>query len=125
FSWDNAPVGTKSFVLIGDDPDAPAGIWVHWTLFNIPADKKELIEGAGIPAKRQLSDASKQGMTDSGNVGYHGPCPPPGKYHRYFFRIYALDTMLNLEAGATREEIDQAMRGHILAQAQILSRYKR
>lgn len=124
-SWSNTPVGTKSFVLICDDPDAPVGIWLHWTLFNIPADKKELSDGAGAPAKKQLSDGSKQGMTDSGNVGYHGPCPPPGKYHRYFFRLFALDTMLNLDGGVARKAIEQAMQGHILAQAEMLGRYRR
>jgi len=123
--WSNAPAGVKSFTLICDDPDAPMGVWLHWTLFNIPADKKELSEGAGIKDAKELSDGSKQGMNDSGGVGYHGPCPPPGKYHRYFFRLFALDTVLKLKAGVSRKEIEQAMEGHILAQAELLGRYKR
>ena len=124
-SWSGAPTGTKSFCLINDDPDAPAGTWLHWTVFNMPADKKELSEAEGTPAKKQLPDNSKQGMTDFGRVGYGGPCPPPGKYHRYFFKLYALDTVLDLPAGAAKEEIEQAMAGHILAQAQIIGRYRR
>ncbi|MDP3143323.1 MAG: YbhB/YbcL family Raf kinase inhibitor-like protein [Candidatus Omnitrophota bacterium] len=124
-SWSDAPEGTKSLVLISDDPDAPAGTWVHWTVFNIPADKKELKEGEGIPAKKQLADGSRQGMTDSGSVGYHGPCPPPGRYHRYFFKLYSLDTLLSLDAGATKEEIEQAMESHILVKAEILGKFKR
>jgi Raf kinase inhibitor-like YbhB/YbcL family protein len=124
-SWNGAPAGTKSFCLINDDPDAPAGTWLHWTIFNMPADKKELKEAEGIPGQEQLSDGSKQGMTDSGQAGYGGPCPPPGKYHRYFFKLYALDVMLDLPAGASKAEIEQAMEGHILAQAQMVGRYKR
>lgn len=124
-SLSGVPEGTKSLVLINDDPDAPAGTWVHWTIFNIPKDKKGLDEGAGVAAKKQLSDGSKQGVTDSGNVGYHGPCPPPGKYHRYFFKLYALDTILNLNAGITKEEIEQAMEGHILAKAEMFGKFKR
>lgn len=123
--WSDVPEGTKSLCLINDDPDAPVGTWLHWTIFNIPADKREFKEGEGIPAKQQLSDGSKQGVTDFGRVGYGGPCPPPGKYHRYFFKLYALDTVLDLPAGAAKEEIEQAMEGHILAQAEIIGRYRR
>jgi len=124
-SWSDVPEGTKSLVLINDDPDAPVGIWRHWTVFNMPPTKKGLSEGEGIPARKQLPDGSLQGMTDSGTVGYHGPCPPPGKYHRYFFKLYALDTVLDLAAGATVEDIERAMEGHILEKAEILGRFKR
>lgn len=123
--WSAAPAGTKSFVLICDDPDAPAGVWTHWVLFNIPADKNKLDEGAGLANKNKLADASQQGLTDAGNVGYHGPCPPQGKYHRYFFKLYALDTLLELPAGISREELEVAMEGYVLAEAQTMARYKR
>ncbi|MFZ5801133.1 MAG: YbhB/YbcL family Raf kinase inhibitor-like protein [Candidatus Omnitrophota bacterium] len=122
--WDAAPVGTKSFALICDDPDAPAGTWTHWTLFNIPADKNGLEEGFGI-TRKEFADGIRQGQTDFGGVGYHGPCPPPGKFHRYFFKLYALDILLELPAGVARENLEVAIQGHILAEAQVMGRYKR
>jgi len=121
--WSGAPDGTKSFALISDDPDAPVGIWVHWVIYDIPADSTELKEG--VSKDPILSDGSKQGMSDFGRVGYGGPCPPPGKPHRYFFKLYALDAMLNLNPGATKKQLRKTMEGHILSESQLIGRYKR
>ncbi|MFC1703277.1 YbhB/YbcL family Raf kinase inhibitor-like protein [Candidatus Omnitrophota bacterium] len=121
--WSGTPEGVKSFALISDDPDAPMGTWVHWVLYDIPAATTELPEEVAMTLV--LADGSKQGMTDFGRVGYGGPCPPPGKYHRYFFKLYALDTMLNVNAGITKEELLGKMQGHILAEAKLMGRYKR
>ncbi len=121
--WSGAPESTKSFALICDDPDAPSGDFVHWVVFNIPADTNELSEGIKRSAK--LENGAIQGMTDFGRVGYGGPCPPPGKYHRYFFKLYALDTVLNLDSNATKEGLLNAMEGHILDKAELVGRFKR
>lgn len=121
-SWRGIPSTAKSIALIMDDPDAPMGTFVHWVLFNIPPDTTELPEG--VPKNKTLDDGSSQGMTDFGRVGYGGPCPPGGT-HRYFFRLYALDTMLNLQPGASRKQLDDAMKGHILAAGELMGNYKR
>ncbi|MDP2940070.1 MAG: YbhB/YbcL family Raf kinase inhibitor-like protein [Candidatus Omnitrophota bacterium] len=121
--WSGQPENTKSFALICDDPDAPMGTWVHWVIFNIPPEVSELPEGVKRSAK--LEDGSVQGMTDFGRVGYGGPCPPPGKYHRYFLKLYALDTTINLDSNATKEDLLQAMEGHILEKAELVGRFKR
>lgn len=121
--WSGAPAGTKSFALINDDPDAPVGTWVHWVIYDIPANATNLAEN--IPAKETLPDGSKQGLNDWGRVGYGGPMPPPGKPHRYFFKLYALDTVLNLKPRATKAELLRAMQGHILAQAELMGTYQR
>ncbi len=122
--WSDAPAGTKSFALICDDPDAPRKEpWVHWVLFNLPADTKELPEG--VPTKETLTSAAKQGKNDFGNIGYGGPAPPKGKPHRYYFKIYALDAMLDLKEGATKQQLEAAMKGHILAQGQVIGTYSR
>jgi len=120
--WQAVPEGTKSIALISDDPDAPMGTWVHWVLFNLPADARELAEN--IPPDKTLSNGAKQGISDFGRVGYGGPCPPSGT-HRYFFKIYALDTVLNLQAGARKRDLLRAMEGHILAEGQLIGKYKR
>lgn len=122
-SWSGAPPGTQSFALIVDDPDAPAGTWVHWVLYDLPANTKDLAEG--VPKEAQLSNGARQGRNDFRKIGYGGPCPPPGKPHRYFFKLYALDKMLDLKAGASKVEAESAMKGHILAQAQLMGRYGR
>jgi Raf kinase inhibitor-like YbhB/YbcL family protein len=122
-NWNVAPAKTQSFALIMDDPDAPVGTWVHWVLFDFPADTKELAEG--IAKQEQLSNGARQGRNDFGNVGYGGPCPPPGKPHRYFFKLYALDAKLNLKPGATKADVERAMKGHILAQTELMGRYGR
>src|SRR5262245_18052333 len=121
--WADPPDGAKSFALIADDPDAPRGTWVHWVLFNLPADALELPEG--VPANDSLKNGAKQGKNDFGKLGYGGPAPPPGKPHRYFFKLYALDTQLNLPAGATREQLLAAISGHVLAEGQLMGRYGR
>lgn len=120
--WQNAPQETKSFALICDDPDAPGGTFVHWVLFNIPATTTTLSQG--VAAHEVLSDGARQGMTSFGKVGFGGPCPPHGE-HRYFFKIYALDTMLDLPAGSGKEQVLKAMKGHIKAQAELVGTYKR
>jgi len=121
--WQNAPEGTKGFALINDDPDAPGMMWVHWVIFNIPPDKTTLSEA--VPTKGELSDRSRQGINDFGQIGYGGPMPPPGKAHRYFFKLYALDSMLELKSGITKSELLKAMQSHILAQAELVGLYKR
>jgi Raf kinase inhibitor-like YbhB/YbcL family protein len=122
--WTGAPTGAKSFAVICDDPDAPRKEpWVHWVLFNLPADQQDLVEG--VPAKEVLPSGARQGKNDFGNPGYGGPAPPKGKPHRYYFKVYALDTMLDLKEGATKSQLEQAMKGHILAQGQLMGTYAR
>jgi Raf kinase inhibitor-like YbhB/YbcL family protein len=120
--WSEPPQGTKSLALICDDPDAPRGTWVHWVLFNIPADQQlyGAIVGQGV-----LASGAKQGKNDFGNIGYGGPAPPRGKPHRYFFKLYALDTLLDLPAGATKSQLLEAMKDHVLAEGQIMGLYGR
>ncbi len=120
--WDPVPEGTKSIALISDDPDAPMGTWVHWVLFNLPADTRELQEN--IPKDEILPNGARQGISDFHRIGYGGPCPPSGT-HRYFFKIYALDTELDLDAGAGKSDLLNAMEGHILAEGQLIGKYKR
>ena len=121
--WTAAPAGTKSFGLICDDPDAPRGTWVHWVLFNLPADTAKLKEA--VPPEKSLANGAKQGTNDFRKIGYGGPAPPPGKPHRYFFKLYALDGMLNLQEGATKQQLEAAMKGHILGEAQLMAKYGR
>jgi Raf kinase inhibitor-like YbhB/YbcL family protein len=122
FAWKNIPEGAKSIVLIGDDPDAPAGVWVHWVCYDIPPTPAALPEG--VPEADILPGGGKQGMNDFRNIGYGGPCPPAGT-HRYFFKLYALDRMLGLPAGKTKKDVERAMKGHILAQGQLVGTYSR
>jgi len=122
-SWKDAPAGTQSFALIADDPDAPAGTWVHWVLYNVPAGTNSLPEGT--EKKDELGGGALQGRNDFRKIGYGGPCPPPGKPHRYYFKLYALDTRLNLKAGATKADVEQAMKDHVLGQAQVMGKYGR
>ena len=121
--WTDPPAGTRSFALIADDPDAPRGTWVHWVVFNLPPDARGLDEG--IPKKDTLPNGAIQGTTDFGSVGYGGPAPPKGKPHRYYFKLYALDEMLKLPAGAKKADVEAAMKGHILAEAQVMGTYQR
>jgi len=121
-SWTNFPAQTKSFALIVDDPDAPMGTWVHWVMYNIPASSNSLPEA--VPAGGQLSDGSLQGKNSSGNLGYNGPCPPSGT-HRYFFKLYALDTTLVLSSGASKDQLLKAMNGHILAQGELMGTFSK
>jgi Raf kinase inhibitor-like YbhB/YbcL family protein len=121
--WGGVPQTTKSIALICDDPDAPRGTWVHWVIFNMPPDKNGLNEH--VEAKATLADGTRQGKNDFGKIGYGGPAPPPGKPHRYFFKVYALGAMLDLKEGATKQELEQAMAKHVLAQGQSMGRYGR
>ncbi len=121
--WDNAPAITQSFALIADDPDAPVGTWTHWVLWEIPAKATALQEG--VPKVEGLTDSARQGRNDFKRVGYGGPCPPPGKPHRYFFKLYALDAKLDVKAGASRGELERAMKGHVLAEAELMGTYGR
>jgi Raf kinase inhibitor-like YbhB/YbcL family protein len=122
-SWDKAPAGTRVFALIADDPDAPVGTWVHWVLYDLPAETKELPEG--IVATETLPNGAKQGVNDFRKVGYGGPCPPPGSPHRYFFKLYALDAPTNLKPRATKQQLLDALKGHVLGEAELMGRYKR
>ncbi len=121
--WSSAPADTKSFALISDDPDAPMGTWVHWVLYNIPADKKGLPEK--IKKDGLLPDGSMQGMTSFGSTGYGGPYPPPGAAHRYFFKLYALGTKLNLKPGLTKKALLDAIKGRVIAEAELMGKFKR
>lgn len=122
--WEGVPVGTKSFALIGDDPDAPAATWTHWLIYNIPPEVRGLPEQ--VPDKKKLEDGSMQGLNDFRKIGYGGPCPPEGHGpHHYHFKLYALDAMLDLEPGVSREELDAAMKTHTLGFGQIVGLYER
>jgi Raf kinase inhibitor-like YbhB/YbcL family protein len=122
-TWTDSPARTQTFALIMDDPDAPVGTWVHWVIYDLPATTRDLAEG--IAKQEQLPDGARQGRNDFGEIGYGGPCPPPGKAHRYFFKLYALDAKLDLKAGAKKSDVERAMQGHILAQAEWMGRYAR
>jgi len=122
-TWSEPPQGTQSLTLIVDDPDAPGGAFTHWVLFNIPPDSGELPEA--VPTQAQLSSGALQGKNDFGRVGYGGPCPPPGRPHRYCFTLYALDRVLDLKAGVSKKQVLDAMQGHILAQGQLIGTYQR
>ena len=121
--WSEVPSETKSFAIIADDPDAPVGTWVHWVIYNIPSDVTKLDEN--VPAKETLPNGAKQGINDFGKFGYGGPMPPPGKPHRYYFKLYALDTVLNLKPRATKQDLLKSMQGHILAQVELIGTYQR
>ena len=120
--WTGVPKSGKTIALIADDPDAPSGTFVHWVLYNLPADGLGLIENT--PPTERLKGGGMQGKNDFGEIGYGGPCPPSGT-HRYFFKIYALDAELSLKAGATKAEVENAMQGHIVAQGQLMGTYER
>jgi Raf kinase inhibitor-like YbhB/YbcL family protein len=118
--WTDPPTGTRSFALIMDDPDAPRGTWVHWVLFNIPAAARGLPEG--VSDADEQPDGGRHGENSWGRSGYGGPCPPSGT-HRYFFKLYALDRTLDLAAQASTADLEAAMQGHILAQAELMGTY--
>lgn len=121
--WSDLPQGTWSIALIADDPDAPAGTWVHWVLYNLPATISELLQG--LPTGEIILGGAAQGRNDFRRIGYGGPCPPRGNAHRYFFKVYALDTDLGLKPGATKNELLRAMEGHILTEGQLMGTYMR
>lgn len=127
--WEALPAAAKSLAIIMDDPDAPPGTWLHWIIFDIPAAAGGLKEN--IPKEEVLPDGSRHGLVwgvnedDFSRIGYYGPCPPPGKTHHYRFKVYALDKLLGLPAGISNSALLDAMRGHILAQAELVGLYKR
>lgn len=122
--WKNAPANTKSFVLICDDPDAPAGTWVHWVVYNIPAGKTDL--SYITDRSEKLADGTLQGLNSWPHVGYDGPCPLKGHgVHHYHFKLYALDKMLALKPKATKPEVEAAMENHVLAQTEMVGLYER
>lgn len=118
--WSAPPSGAASLALIVDDPDAPMGTWVHWVIYNLPAEARGL--PAGITPDAELPDGSRQGNNSWPKLGYGGPCPPSGS-HRYVFKLYALDAVLDVRPGATEQQLLQAMEGHILAEAQLMGTY--
>lgn len=116
-AWSGIPPGTQSLALIADDPDAPAGTWVHWVLYNLPAGTASLAEGG--------KGVGVEGVNDFHKTGYGGPCPPKGSIHRYYFKVYALDTKLELKPGAGKRDVERAMQGHVLAQGVLMGKYGR
>ena len=120
--WESLPEQTKSLAVIMDDPDAPMGTFVHWVMFNIPADTSGLDEN--VPGDSQLPNGSLQGMSSFGKTGYGGPCPPSGT-HRYFFKLYALDKDVELDSSADKTQLLEAIQGHILARGELIGRYQR
>jgi Raf kinase inhibitor-like YbhB/YbcL family protein len=123
-SWNDPPAGTQSFALIVDDPDAPMRTWVHWVLFNIPANRRSLEEDLPVTGKNIDPEAIFVGKNSSGKIGYDGPCPPSGT-HRYYFKLYALDTVISLLPGATKEQVLREMEGHILAQGELMGTFSK
>ena len=121
--WSVPPAATKSLVIIADDPDAPVGTWVHWVIYDLPLDLRGLTEA--VPPKDRLPNGALQGLNDFKRVGYGGPCPPPGKPHRYYFTLYALDVTLNLKPRATKAQVLDASKRHVLAEAQFMGRFGR
>lgn len=122
-NWSDVPQNAKSLALIVDDPDAPGGTWTHWVIWDIPAQPGGLPEN--VPADEKLGNGARQGKNDFGKIGYGGPCPPHGKQHRYFFRLYALDKVLELMAGSERPDLEDAMKRHVLMQAEWMGTFKR
>jgi len=120
--WTGIPKSARTLAIIADDPDAPSGNWVHWVIYNLPADTMGMIEN--LPPTEDVKGGGLQGKNDFEKTAYGGPCPPSGT-HRYFFKIYALDTELQLKAGATKAELEKAMEGHTLAQSQLMGTYRR
>ncbi len=120
--WSGVPKTAQTLAIIADDPDAPAGTWVHWVLYNLPADNIGIVEN--LPQDGSLKAGGFQGKNDFEKTGYGGPCPPSGT-HRYFFKIYALDAELPLKAGATKADVEKAMAGHVLLQGQLMGTYRK
>ncbi|WKZ46984.1 MAG: YbhB/YbcL family Raf kinase inhibitor-like protein [Anaerolineales bacterium] len=125
-AWNDPPAGTKSFALIMDDPDAPAGTWVHWVLYNIPPETRSLAENLPVTGKNVPEGQGSPfvGKNSWGDIGYGGPCPPSGT-HRYFFKLYALDETVGLLPGADKGQLLKAMEGHILAQGELVGTFSK
>jgi Raf kinase inhibitor-like YbhB/YbcL family protein len=122
-SWESVPAGTESLAVVCEDPDAPGGTWVHWILFNLPRDRQQL--PAGFSTSSPLPEGVKQGTNDFGKLGYGGPAPPPGRPHRYYFTVYALDAILQVPEGISRSQLEQAIQDHVLAQGEVMGKYGR
>lgn len=121
--WTNVPPGAKSLALIADDPDAPVGTWVHWVLYDLPPATRELAED--VPRTQYLPGGAKQGLNDFRRLGYGGPSPPRGQPHRYCFKLYALDKLLDLRPGLTKSEVLKAMEGHVVGEGVLMGTYQR
>jgi Raf kinase inhibitor-like YbhB/YbcL family protein len=121
-AWNEPPAGTQSFAVVVDDPDVPTKTVIHWLIYDLPAATRGLPEG--VPTKAKLSDGSRQGKNDHGKIGYSGPCPPAGAAHHYFFKLYALDYLTGLKPKATDADVEKAIKGHILAQAELIARFQ-
>jgi Raf kinase inhibitor-like YbhB/YbcL family protein len=122
-TWSGVPHEARSLVLLCEDPDAPRGVWSHWVLFNLPPEAREL--KAAVPGQATLPGGGLQGTNDFGKIGYGGPAPPPGKPHRYYFKLTALKTTLSLPAGAKRADVLAAMEGQVLAEGWVMGMYGR
>jgi Raf kinase inhibitor-like YbhB/YbcL family protein len=122
-SWSTSAPSVQSYVLLVEDPDAPAGTFIHWILFNIPSGVHQLAEG--LPEKADISGVGQQGMNDARKTGYSGPYPPPGKPHRYFFKIFALDRMLGLPSGCSYTQVNRVLQEHILDSGSLMGTYRR
>ena len=121
-AWNEPPAGTQSFALVVDDPDVATKTVIHWLIYDLPPATRALPEG--VPTKAKLPDGSRQGKNDHGKIGYSGPCPPPGPAHHYFFKLYALDFQTGLKPKATAADVEKAIKGHILAQAELIARFQ-
>jgi Raf kinase inhibitor-like YbhB/YbcL family protein len=121
-AWNEPPAGTQSFALVVDDPDVPTKTVIQWLIYDLPPATRALPEG--VPTKAKLPDGSRQGKNDYGKIGYSGPCPASGAAHHYFFKLYALDYQTGLKSKATAAEVDKAIKGHILAEAELIARFK-
>ena len=122
-AWSAPPAGTRSLALTVTDPDAPSGSFTHWVLFNLPASTRSLQED--LSTSPQLPDGSSQGENDFSHIGYGGPCPPRGSTHRYVFTLFAVDSLLTLAPGVTRDQLESALAGHTLARGKLIARYSR
>jgi len=122
--WGGIPKNSQSLAIICEDPDAPSGVFIHWVIYNLPPIVSDMPEAT--PTTKELAESGAiQGRNDFDNIGYDGPCPPPGNPHRYFFNLYALDTKLQLRARATKQEFERAAKGHIIAKGRLMGTYER
>lgn len=122
-AWENLPDGTISVAVLLEDPDAPGGTFTHWLMYDLPLGMQTVAEG--VPAAGEIPGGGLQGLNDFGKVGYGGPCPPPGRPHRYIFRVLALDKTLGLPSRASKDSVQQAMRGHLLAEGNLMGKFGR
>ncbi len=122
-AWQDAPQSARTIAIVVDDPDAPSGVWVHWVLYNLPARVSRLAEG--VAKTTTLPNGASQGVNDFGKTGYNGPCPPPGRPHHYRFRLFALDSELNLRPGASAADLEAATKGHVVASTELVGIFGR